>query len=185
MSAPKLPWEEKLAPLGSAPELADLESAAAALNSSADQDELARSATIADVHDIVSRADIQPAIDAAEKAAEDILRNKIAGHDVVIATTNMSGQTIKLNDAKNRALRTLFQNLGVDLLVAMGTVLPMLLNMDFTDKTAWIIFGSSVAKTIVGVFVSYVSRLAVEPVIPTPVETPTGQVVQPLLHAPR
>jgi hypothetical protein len=66
----------------------------------------------------------------------------------------------------------------VDILVALGTVVPMLLSMDFTDKAAWMVFGTSVAKTVVSVFVSYVSRLTAEPVIPTPVETAAGTVVQ-------
>jgi hypothetical protein len=48
-------------------------------------------------------------------------------------------------------------------------MLPMLVTMNFTDRSAWIVFGTSLLKTVVAVFVSYVSRLAVTPSLPTPV----------------
>lgn len=176
MSAPPLPWEIPRTEKGSPK--ADIAAARDALNRATDP--MTQSATLGDVHDILSGADLAPAAEALEAAVENALKAKMAGKQVVVTTTSVSGHQIKLSDAKNRAFRTLFQNLGIDLLVALGTVLPMLTTMNFTDKTAWVIFGVSVLKTIVSVFVSYVSRLTAEPVIPTPVETTSGQIVQPL-----
>lgn len=184
MSAARLPWEtaESMAPRGSAFELEQLAVEDAAAAAAATDDSHSRSATIGDVHDIVSSVEMQTALDAIEKAAESAIRAKLSGQNLDVTTATVSGQKIKLNDAKNRAFRTLVQNLSIDIVVAFGTVLPMLLNMDWTDGKAWGIFGFSVAKTVLTVFISYISRLAVDPVIPTPVEQPDGSVIQPLVQ---
>ncbi len=181
MSAPRLPWEtaDSQADFGSEAELEELDSQTA---SEALQDPSDRSATVRDVQEMISRAELQPAMDAVQNAVETTLRARSAGQGVDISTTTVSGQKIKLNDAKQRAFRTLLQNLSIDLLVAFGTVLPMLLDMDWTDGKAWGLFGFSIGKTIISVFISYVSRLAVDPVIPTPVEQPNGEVIQPLVQ---
>ena len=160
MSNP-LPWEspQSNAPTGGGPERAELD------------------APVEEIKHAVSDAATTVA-DAINEVGPTVVNASITGGDYTISTTTMSGHQIKLADAKSRAFRTLFQNLGVDILVSTATVLPMLATMNFTDKTSWAIFGASIAKTVVNVFVSYVSRLTAEPVIPTPVETPGGQVVQ-------
>lgn len=166
-----LPWQQQ-APVGSADETAILDSPPSAPVAAAQA-----SATVGDVQDMLATA-AGIAADKAREIAQVEIQAHLRGQSVELSTTTPSGQKLKLADAKSRALRTLVQNLGVDILVALGTVVPMLLSMDFTDKAAWVVFGTSVAKTVVSVFVSYVSRLTAEPVIPTPVETAAGTVVQ-------
>ncbi len=129
-----------------------------------------------DVQDIVRSAlntvvgDLQADL---EKYVQTTVRAKIEGQHAslvpTISTVTQTGKRITIADAKNRAFRTLFQNLAVDLMVGLITVLPMLVTMNFTDRSAWIVFGTSLLKTVIAVFVSYVSRLAVTPSIPTPV----------------
>lgn len=130
--------------------------------------------------DLLTPTQAEQVADTMEQAAAAAITAQAQGQEVIVSTVNMSGQKLKIADAKSRAYRTLMQNLGVDILVALGTVLPMLLNMRFDDPAAWAVFGTSVAKTVVAVFVSYVTRLTVEPVIPTPIEVSPGTVVQPV-----
>lgn len=67
-------------------------------------------------------------------------------------------------DAKERTFRTLAQQLGIDLIVALATVVgPLLLNLDVTSKEQWTFIGLSVLKTIVSTLVAYVFRLFYAP----------------------
>lgn len=179
MTQPKLPWESDDSTVPTA-STSELDAPVGAFGGPIHDDPVPSAAlpTVVDVQ-AATRDAVGEAAAKLEQVAGQVVTAQMTGSAVEITTTTMSGQRIRLNDAKNRALRTLVQNLGVDLLVALGTVVPMLLTMSFADKAAWIAFGASVAKTVVLVFTSYVSRLAVEPVIPTPIETPSGVVVQP------
>lgn len=170
MTQPKLPWEQEdsQAPVGSTPELAALPVVNIPI------DPTAPDAT--PLKDQVKAA-IATTGTAAQRVAVGEVTASIAGQPVAVYTATVSGKSLKIADAKSRAFRTLFQNMGVDLLVALGAVVPMLATMDFTNKAAWIVFGTSVAKTVINVFVSYVSRLAVEPEIQTPVEVAPGTAV--------
>lgn len=180
-----LPWDapDSTAPTGSGPELDAIPS----VPPPAPTGDLIPPPPPPNAEQTATQGDLaataQAALATAAAKAQDIAKAEIEAHlkgqSVVLSTTSASGQQIRFADAKSRALRTLAQNMAVDILVALGTVLPMLLTMNFTDTAAWTVFGTSVAKTVVAVFVSYVSRLSTEPVIPTPVETPSGAVVQP------
>lgn len=139
----------------------------------------AREEAVEEVKEAISDA-AETVAEAVTNAAPTIVAAGVTGGDYTVTTTTMSGQQIKLADAKSRAYRTLFQNLGVDILVALATVLPMAVNFNFADPVAWSIFGASMAKTVINVFVSYVSRLQVTPTIQTPVETPSGLLIQPV-----
>lgn len=67
-------------------------------------------------------------------------------------------------DAKERSWRTLLQQLGVDIVVALATVVgPLLLSLDVTSKEQWTIIGLSVLKTIISTLVAYVFRLLYAP----------------------
>lgn len=67
-------------------------------------------------------------------------------------------------DAQARAGRTLLQGLAVDLLVAIATALLFWLpDADLSSKEAWIVLGTSLAKTVLTAAASYVMRLKVDP----------------------
>lgn len=67
-------------------------------------------------------------------------------------------------DATQRAKRTFIQGLGIDLAVAIAVaLLAWLPDADLTSKQAWIILGTSLAKTVLTAVASYVMRLKVRP----------------------
>lgn len=67
-------------------------------------------------------------------------------------------------DAKNRAARTALQGLAVDVLVAVAAALLLWLpDADLSSREAWIVLGTSLAKTILTAAASYVMRLKVSP----------------------
>lgn len=67
-------------------------------------------------------------------------------------------------DAKERSWRTLWQQLGIDVAVALATVVgPLLLSLDVSSKEQWTFIGLSVLKTIVSTLVAYVFRLLYAP----------------------
>lgn len=71
-------------------------------------------------------------------------------------------------DAKSRALRTFFQNLAIDVLLAVfGAVSLWLGDADLTSKAAWLGLGVLVGKTVIATAVSYVMRYAVPPSVLT------------------
>jgi hypothetical protein len=63
-------------------------------------------------------------------------------------------------DARNRALRTFLQGLGVDIVVALAlTVGPALVGSEFTwSRAYWQTLGLIAAKTVITTIVSYVTR---------------------------
>lgn len=71
--------------------------------------------------------------------------------------------TVKL-DARDRALRTLYTSLGVDLLVAGGAVLTdWASTADLTSGAAWTLLGLTLGKTALTALGSYLVRLRVAP----------------------
>ncbi len=75
-----------------------------------------------------------------------------------------------LADARNRAVRTLVQNLGVDVGVAVvALLLPVVTSAESLDDVQWGLIAFSVAKTIVVTIFSYVMRRYLDPSkVPTP-----------------
>lgn len=72
--------------------------------------------------------------------------------------------TIKQADAKQRAKRTFIQGIALDVAVAIAVaLLAWLPDADLTSKQAWIILGTSLAKTVLTAVASYVMRLKVRP----------------------
>lgn len=80
-----------------------------------------------------------------------------------IVTPVQTPQEVR-QDAKERSWRTLCQQLGIDLLVALATVIgPLLLSLDVSSKEQWTFIGLSVLKTIVSTLVAYLFRLFYAP----------------------
>ena len=73
-------------------------------------------------------------------------------------------------DARNRASRSLYQGLLVDVLVAVAVaLLAWLPDADITTTEAWGILGVAVAKTVLQAVASYVMRLKLDASpLPTP-----------------
>lgn len=68
-------------------------------------------------------------------------------------------------DAANRSVRTLFIGLALDIVVATATALLLWLpDADLTKRDAWIVLGTTLAKTVLQAAASYVVRLKVPPV---------------------
>lgn len=66
--------------------------------------------------------------------------------------------------ATERAARTAVQGLALDVAVAVAVaLLAWLPNADLSSSAAWIILGTSLAKTILTAVASYVMRLKVSP----------------------
>lgn len=62
-------------------------------------------------------------------------------------------------DARNRAERTFWQNLGIDLFIALaGTLTVALGGLDLSTGEAWVILGGLLLKTAVSAPISYVMR---------------------------
>lgn len=72
------------------------------------------------------------------------------------------------NDARNRALRTFLQGLGIDLAVALAAL--VLANADeITNRAALIALGVTAGKTVATTIASYVMRRFLDPSrVPTP-----------------
>lgn len=67
-------------------------------------------------------------------------------------------------DAAQRAKRTFIQGIALDVAVAIAVaLLAWLPDADLTDRAAWIILGTSLAKTVLTAVASYVMRLKVRP----------------------
>lgn len=67
-------------------------------------------------------------------------------------------------DATQRAKRTFIQGIVLDVAVAVAVaLLAWLPDADLTSKQAWIILGTSLAKTVLTAVASYVMRLKVAP----------------------
>lgn len=81
-------------------------------------------------------------------------------------TTRASLRSAK-TDAKQRSVRTLVQGLAVDALVAAGAATVAVVatweNQDVASAAAWLVLGTSVAKSVLTAVASYVARLKVPP----------------------
>lgn len=67
-------------------------------------------------------------------------------------------------DAVQRGKRTLIQGVALDVAVAVAVaLLAWLPDADVSSRQAWIILGTSVAKTVLTAVASYVMRLKVAP----------------------
>lgn len=67
-------------------------------------------------------------------------------------------------DAKSRATRTFVQGLAVDVAFAVAAALLLWLpDADLSSREAWIVLGTSLAKTVLTAAASYVMRLKVTP----------------------
>jgi hypothetical protein len=71
-----------------------------------------------------------------------------------------------VRDAGNRALRTLAQGLGVDVLAAVAVVLTAAVagGIEWTEAY-WVALALAVAKSVITALVSYLARLAVPPAV--------------------
>jgi len=85
-------------------------------------------------------------------------------------------------DALNRAARTLWQNVGVDVAVAVVTLLlPLVTGAESWSELDWQWIGFSVTKTVVLVVFAFVMRRFIDqskvptPLPPEPVTPPTEQ----------
>lgn len=73
-------------------------------------------------------------------------------------------------DARNRALRTFWQGLGIDVLIAVAAVLLAWADTaDLTSREAWAALGLLLAKTLLITAASFVMRLKMPP--PAPADT--------------
>lgn len=67
--------------------------------------------------------------------------------------------TTLVTDARNRALRTFVQGVGIDVLVAIAAVLLVWLpDADVSNKEAWLVLGTSVVKSVLTAIAAYVMR---------------------------
>lgn len=94
--------------------------------------------------------------------ARDTVLGKLQGKEFSTWPTISSGDQI-IADAKSRSLRTFWQGLSFDLVMALIGVLSLLSTMNIFDRTAWITFGALLLKTIVQTAISYVMRLKITP----------------------
>lgn len=75
----------------------------------------------------------------------------------------MSSPTTRA-DAAERSVRTLFTGLALDVAVAIATALLLWLpDADLSTREAWIVLGTTVAKTVLQAAASYLVRLKVPP----------------------
>lgn len=67
-------------------------------------------------------------------------------------------------DAANRGFRTLVQGVAIDVAIAVAVaLLAWLPDADLSSRTAWVIFGTTLAKSVLTALASYVMRLKVTP----------------------
>ena len=67
------------------------------------------------------------------------------------------------NDAKNRAIRTLYQGLFLDVLIAVGASLSAWLATDPTfEKAAWVALGVAVTKSVLQAVAAWLMRLKLD-----------------------
>jgi hypothetical protein len=66
--------------------------------------------------------------------------------------------------ANERATRTLWQGLGIDVLIAIAAaLLTWLPSADVLDGAAWLLLGTVLVKTVLQAAAAYVMRLKLEP----------------------
>lgn len=75
----------------------------------------------------------------------------------------MTNSTVKAA-ATERATRSLWQGLGIDVAIAVSAALLVWLpQADVLDKTAWTVLATALVKTVLQAVAAYVMRLRVEP----------------------
>ena len=102
----------------------------------------------------------------ANQARDEVLQNidKIVdalqrGNLDEVLNRKQSPQDVK-NDAFERSWRTLLQQLGIDVAVALVTVLlPFITTLDSNSEIQWSVIGLMVLKTILSTAAAYVFRL--------------------------
>jgi hypothetical protein len=82
----------------------------------------------------------------------------------------ISNATLLQADAKNRAVRTFYQGLGIDLAVAVATFLvTVLADADGWGDLQWAVLGFTLAKTVVQTVAAFVMRKFLDgSSVPTP-----------------
>lgn len=100
---------------------------------------------------------------AVRENLEKVLKALQHGDFSAILSKKQTPEEVK-EDAKDRTFRTLMQQLGIDLVVAIATVLgPAVLSMDVSSKEQWTVIAFSLVKTIISTVVAYVFRLFYAP----------------------
>lgn len=109
----------------------------------------------------------------ARKAAEEVVADQLAtvinGLKQGRPINELLPDTIqvvadKKEDAKERAWRTFLQNLLIDMLVTVGTVLiTALATLDISSKEAWIGLAILLGKTALSAPIAYIMRMKKEP----------------------
>lgn len=100
---------------------------------------------------------------AVRENLEKVLKALQHGDFSAILPKKQTPEEVK-EDAKDRTFRTLMQQLGIDLVVAIATVLgPAVLSMDVSSKEQWTVIAFSLVKTIISTVVAYVFRLFYAP----------------------
>lgn len=96
------------------------------------------------------------------------LEGRVVGNDVDLA-----------KDARNRALRSFLQGLGLDVLTAVAVAITLWLpDADLSSRDAWIVLATGLARTVLGTAASYVMRAFLDkssvptPLPPAPVPAP-------------
>lgn len=80
-------------------------------------------------------------------------------------------------DASNRAWRTFVVNLGIDIAVAVATVLSGWIgDADLSNPNDWKFLALSVAKTLIATVGAYVLRKAVAPAVNTQAVNPRATI---------
>lgn len=83
------------------------------------------------------------------------------------------------DDATDRSWRTLWQQLGIDILIAALVVItPMISTLDITSKDQWTLIITSLLKTIISTVVSYFYRLYVAPADSDSMSLPQAKKVE-------
>ena len=89
--------------------------------------------------------------------------------------SNHAASTFK-TEALSRALATLWQGFGIDVLVMIGTALAVLLGqLEPTDPAFWVALGGIVLKSVLTAAATYFVRMKLQKV--EPVNTPAFSTV--------
>ncbi|WP_263729946.1 hypothetical protein [Cellulomonas sp. SG140] len=89
-------------------------------------------------------------------------------------TSTTTSSTVRA-DARERALRTLWTSLGVDLAVAVGVVLSTwIVDADLSSPAAWTGLGLLVARSAITSVASYLVRMKVTPAITASEDAPAA-----------
>jgi hypothetical protein len=78
--------------------------------------------------------------------------------------------SLRTNDARNRALRSFVQGLGIDIATALAALLLVWLpDADLSSRDAWIVLATGAARTVLQSIASYVMRAKLDgSALPTP-----------------